>query len=323
MSAPPKLLASVCMAGGIAVDTKPMPEDALVVTSIEGEKVEFTVSQKWVEEAGMAVQSGMDDCIVKDKMILGSTEDFGGVCLDGVASVTIVVYMDASFDPEQCEACNVDDLISMGSEYKLCAYHIEIPCEQIAVKCSEPSSAPSSGSCFPSSAPSDSPTKIASNISQQPVISSQPPFMEPIPPPTNTAPISMPVSMPLSSQQPVVNQPVMQPVLSPPTNTYPVSMPISSPPPVGIIDAPVAASSLPISISTLRPTTSPTESTTTSESSTGTSTTESPTTIVSTTKSSSESPTQIPINIPSSKPSYSPSKSLTKKTKKTKKWKNK
>jgi hypothetical protein len=48
----------------------------------------------------------------------------------------IVIYMDPAFEPEECQACDVEDLSEMGGNF--CAYRIEIPCESISVECGEP-----------------------------------------------------------------------------------------------------------------------------------------------------------------------------------------
>jgi len=139
--------------------TIPMPDSALLINSqFGGDKVHFTVSQTWTEDyAGLAIEGGMGTCIIKGNVTFGDSEDVQGECYDGFASVTVVVYMDEEFEPDECEACNVNDLSEMGGEYEFCAYRVELPCEPMIVDCGEPSAAPS-GSYFPSSAPSDAPT---------------------------------------------------------------------------------------------------------------------------------------------------------------------
>jgi len=91
----------------------------------------------------MAVQSGMEHCVVKGNVTLGSSENVDGKCFDGVLGMTIVVYFDTNFDPEECEACNREDLASKGGDYEFCAYQVEIPCEPVSVECGEPSAEPS------------------------------------------------------------------------------------------------------------------------------------------------------------------------------------
>merc|ERR1712238_133630 len=161
MPAEPKIVKSVCMTtGGEAMETIPMPDNAIVIKNqnFANETVGFTVSQQWIlEEAGIAIESGIDSCIIKGNVTFGDSEDVEGECIEGYAGVTIVVYMDEDFEPEECEACNVDDLSEMGGNYKFCAYRVELPCGPVSVECGEPSAGPS-GSFYPSIAPSESPT---------------------------------------------------------------------------------------------------------------------------------------------------------------------
>jgi len=148
--------------------TIPMPENAIVVTTQNGgDNLGFTVGQEWVDKAGMAVRIGMNDCIVKGNITLGSKEDFEGECIAGITSVTVVLFFDSQFDPLECEACNYEDLTGMGETYNSCAYSVEIPCDPIAVECGEPSAAPS-GTISPSESPvvekTRSPTETPSTV---------------------------------------------------------------------------------------------------------------------------------------------------------------
>merc|ERR1712238_115365 len=162
MPAEPKIVDSVCMTtGGEVMETIPMPDNSIVIKNqnFANETVDFTVSQQWIlEEAGLAIQSGMDSCIIKGNVTFGDSENVKGECIEGYAGAIVVVYMDEEFEPEECEACNVDDLSEMGGDYKFCAYRVELPCEPVSVECGEPSSAPS-GSFYPSITPSQSPTE--------------------------------------------------------------------------------------------------------------------------------------------------------------------
>jgi len=128
------------------------------------DRIDFTVTQHWNDQAGMAIRpSVLDDCVVEGDMGWNnSTDIITSVCYEGFTSVTVVVYLDADeFDVDECDACNIDDLALMDDGLNsFCAYIIEIPCEPVPVECGEPSTAPS-GSYFPSSAPSDSPTESA------------------------------------------------------------------------------------------------------------------------------------------------------------------
>merc|ERR1711935_1333979 len=94
------------------------------------ESLDYTVTQAWTsDEVGMAIHGQLDDCIVKHGMKEGLSEDREGVCVRGLFSLTVVVYFDQDFDPEECVACNADDLPDMGGSYEFCAYRVEIPCE--------------------------------------------------------------------------------------------------------------------------------------------------------------------------------------------------
>merc|ERR1712194_615538 len=143
------------------------PDNAIVIKNqhFADETVGFTVSQQWIlEEAGLAIQSGMDTCIVKGNVTFGDSEDVEGECVDGFAGAIVVVYMDEEFEPEVCEACNVDDLSEMGGDYKFCAYRVELPCEPVSVECGKPSAAPTpSPSVTPSAAPTPSPSVTPSD----------------------------------------------------------------------------------------------------------------------------------------------------------------
>jgi len=133
MPAPAKVVEQICVDSDSVVDTTvAMPEGALVISKQDGSKVEFTVSLAWAKASGMAVLSRGKElessCTVMGNVGYGYSEKFVGGCIEGSTSVTVVAYMDEGFDPEECEACNVDDLEAMGGEYSFCAYRIELPC---------------------------------------------------------------------------------------------------------------------------------------------------------------------------------------------------
>jgi hypothetical protein len=197
MPAEPKIIESICMTtGGDEIETIPMPANAIVINNqnFGNDTVDFTVTQNWIlEEAGLAIEAGIDSCIIKSNVTFGDSEDVEGECIEGFAGVTVVVYMDEEFEAEECEACNVDTLSEMGGDYKFCAYRVEIPCEPVSVECGEPSAAPS-GSYFPSSAPSESPTD-STKPSASPTSS---PSASPTASPT-TSPSSSPTLTPTSS----------------------------------------------------------------------------------------------------------------------------
>merc|ERR1711988_1589374 len=93
----------------------------------------------------------------------------------------VVVYMDEEFDPDECEACNVDDLSAMGGEYEFCAYRVELPCEPVGVECGEPSAAPSDKLTEPPTIkPTVSPTiKPTASPTNKPTVSPTPIPTEP------------------------------------------------------------------------------------------------------------------------------------------------
>merc|ERR1712176_340292 len=159
---PPKVVEAVCYSEGNMTEITDLPPDAIIINSQNGADVDFTISQQWMEQAGIAVKHTSTDagssCNVYGNVNLGDSFNFQSQCVLGVTGLTVVVYT-GDFDEDECEACEVDDLSSMGEQF--CAYSIEIACEPMSVDCGEPSAAPS-GSFYPSSVPSESPTKSSS-----------------------------------------------------------------------------------------------------------------------------------------------------------------
>merc|ERR1719157_284202 len=148
------------------IDIIPLPDDAMIINGQYDFNVDFTINQEWDDAIWLAIKYNNIDlestCDVKDGFLFENSYNFQAKCISGVTVATIVVYYDSDFNPEECEACDFDDLNlmgGMGGHY--CAYSIEIPCETMDVECGEPSAAPS-GSFYPSSAPSESPTKSSS-----------------------------------------------------------------------------------------------------------------------------------------------------------------
>jgi hypothetical protein len=157
---PPKITDQVCKStSGEDMAIIEMPDGAFEIGDLLNGDVEFTVSQVWTDDfnAGIAVQTGLDMCVVKGDVAFGDSEDLSAECIEGYAKVVVVAYMDPDFSPEDCVACNVQELSDMGGDYEFCAYAVEIPCETVEVPCGEPSAAPS-GSFYPSSAPTASPS---------------------------------------------------------------------------------------------------------------------------------------------------------------------
>lgn len=140
----------------------PLPSDVLTIGELSDGTIGITVSQYWSDtEVGIAIQTGLDTCIITEDVLKGGSEELSATCLKGYAGLTVVVYFDPDFDPDKCEGCNVDDLSSIGGDYEFCAYRIEVPCDKEEVPCGEPSAEPS-GSFYPSEAPSEAPTKSVS-----------------------------------------------------------------------------------------------------------------------------------------------------------------
>jgi hypothetical protein len=217
---PPKIIDSVCMTtGGEEMELQPLPDDAITINNLMDDQVSITISQAWADIAGIAIEAGMDSCTIKEGLTLGSTEDLMATCVEGYAGVTVVVYLDATFDPDKCDACNVDDLSEMGGNSEFCAYRVEIPCDTMEVECGEPSAQPS-GSFYPSSVPTPSPSK-----SQEPTPApTGTPTSSPTPSPT-TSPTPSPTSSPTSSPTP---SPTSSPTPSP-TEKTPTDPPSGAP----------------------------------------------------------------------------------------------
>lgn len=163
--APPKILDYVCKTdtGEIMTDPIAMPEDALVVTQSTDDMLEFSLTQAWADAGtSIAVRSDIDDeCVVKPGMDFGEVQNFSGnYCTKGDAGFNVVVYFDPDFDPDDCEACNVEksDLSEMG-DIAFCAYRVEIPCEPIPVDCPSPTASPTTLS------PTSFPTFIEDTVS--------------------------------------------------------------------------------------------------------------------------------------------------------------
>jgi len=186
-------------------ETIALPENAIVINGLTAgdntDRVKFTLTQKWtVEDAGLAIRSDADSCIIKGNVTFGDSEDVDGECVEGLAGVTVVVFVDEEFEPDECEACSVDDLSEIGGDYEFCAYRIEIPCEPVAIECGEPSAAPS-GSFYPSSAPSVTPTSSSKPSSSPTETSSASPTASPTSDPTSN-PTDVPSSAPSARSHP-------------------------------------------------------------------------------------------------------------------------
>jgi len=293
-----------------------MPDNAVLVSNNQlsdgGSGLGLAVTQAWKDEAGMAIRSGLDQCVVKGNLTLGSSEDVEGECIEGTASLTVVVYLDDYFDPEDCDACNVDDLANLGGNYEFCAYLVEVPCEPVSVECgvptSEPSDFPTKG---PTASPTVSPTKAPTNEPTDSPSASPSGSFYPSSSPSDTPtasmyPSSSPTDLPTKSPTPgPTKNPTLSPTVSPskaPTNEPTIS-PTASP------------TKSPTVSPTKAPTNAPTDSPSASPSGSfypSSSPSDTPTTSVYPSSSPTDVPTKAPTPGPTKNPTESPTVSPTK-----------
>jgi hypothetical protein len=134
--APPEVMDSICVEGEDIMDTIPLLPDSIVINGQYDVTVDFTIVQEWDDLVGIAIKhSNLEfesSCDIYGNVTLGDSFDFQSQCVSGYTTVTIVVYLGSEFNPEECDACNVEDLSDMGG--KFCAYSVEIPCELDIVK---------------------------------------------------------------------------------------------------------------------------------------------------------------------------------------------
>lgn len=144
--------------GGEEMEIISLPDNAITIGDLIGDQVGVTVTQFWTvdSDTGIAIEAGNDTCVVNSNVTFGDSEDLMADCYEGYAGLTVVVYFDEDFDPDECDACNVDDLALIGGEYEFCAYRFEIPCDTQEVACGEPTASPTD-------APTASPTEVASS----------------------------------------------------------------------------------------------------------------------------------------------------------------
>jgi len=202
---PPDVVGAVCKTtGGETMETIPFPSDVLDVSDlldsmdIKNGTITVTVTQNFSpEEVGVAIQAGLESCIVNEGVGADESLELAADCMEGYAAVTVVVYFDESFEADKCDACKVDELSELGGDYEFCAYSIEIPCSQEEVPCGEPSASPS-GSFYPSEAPSEAPTKSASPSASPTTSPSSSPTVSPSASPTSS-PTASPSDSPSAS----------------------------------------------------------------------------------------------------------------------------
>merc|ERR1712008_209777 len=116
----------------------PMPEDFLIINGQYHANVDFTINQQWMDEVGLAIKyddSNLQSSCDVYELTMGAIENFQSKCINGMTEATIVVYMDDGFNPDECVACDVEDLSDMGGAF--CAYRLQIPCEKMPVVCED------------------------------------------------------------------------------------------------------------------------------------------------------------------------------------------
>jgi len=197
----PDVVEMVCkQAGGDEMDKILMPDGALTIGELFDGKIGVTVNQYWTTDnstVGVAIQSGLDACVINEDVTADASEDFMATCTAGYAGLTVVVYFDDEFEADNCEACSVSGIDELGGDYEFCAYSVEIPCTQSEVPCGEPSASPS-GSFYPSEEPSEAPTKSASPSASPSTSPSASPTATPTGSPT-AVPTSSPSESPTDS----------------------------------------------------------------------------------------------------------------------------
>jgi hypothetical protein len=119
------------------------PADSISITQQGNGVLNFVLMQEWINNLSeFAVRSGVNTCSVQEGLSPGDHLGlFEGECIQGFASVTVVVYFNENLQSAECEACNVDDLLEMEGDDEFCSYLLEIPCEPVSYDCL-PSSAP-------------------------------------------------------------------------------------------------------------------------------------------------------------------------------------
>lgn len=97
----PVLVEDVCLTTGGADMANPIafPPGAVTVVTTAGDAIAFEIAQNFVTDvAGLAVRTGLDDCTVTDKVAYGDSLEFEGDCINGVAAINMVVFLDPNFD---------------------------------------------------------------------------------------------------------------------------------------------------------------------------------------------------------------------------------
>jgi hypothetical protein len=131
----------------------PLPREALKIISQNGDTVDFTITQTWVEGilSMYAVQyhraMGSTDCDKQTNVTHAMTSTFKAVCFGGYTEVNLFVYVGDDFDEDACEACQTP----LHDDPNVVSYYFELACERTCDK---------HGPNEPSIAPFDSPTSL-------------------------------------------------------------------------------------------------------------------------------------------------------------------
>ena len=113
----------------------PFPEDAVKITALTGDTVEFTVNQTWVVGGNLTMMSvhyrdsvATDDCATSQKVAYGQSVTYSAICWGQYASVGIYLYTGDDFNnAELCEQCQPPE----QDDENMVAFYFELPCEII------------------------------------------------------------------------------------------------------------------------------------------------------------------------------------------------
>merc|ERR1719157_173225 len=103
---PPRVVQQVCMSNAQDPMENPLefPLGAIDIRKQSGDDLQFYINQEWTGNVGIAIRNG-SDCEIQANLANGDLAGaYQGMCIDNMASVTIVVYTDPDFDADDCEA---------------------------------------------------------------------------------------------------------------------------------------------------------------------------------------------------------------------------
>jgi len=120
-----------------------LPQEAISISRNKENLYAIDVRQEWTDSVvGLALRTDFNTaCVFEDGLKKGdSMETYNTRCVDGIMSVTAVLYLDDNVVKEECDACNVEEISDLNEDIAFCAYRIEIPCDSI---CDQDSMSPS------------------------------------------------------------------------------------------------------------------------------------------------------------------------------------